>query len=67
MLEKFKQLQDKYSDLGDAIIFSKLVKGRKMSRTEIEKWFTKLVPHKEWVGTPKEQLVKFYQVLSKQV
>ena len=65
MLDKFKQLQSKYPDLGEAIIFSKLVKGRKMSMNEVSKWFVKLVPHKAWVGTPKEQLVSFYQQLSK--
>ena len=64
MKEKFKELQDKYQGLGDAIVFSKLVKGRKMSRAEVEKWFIKLVPHQEWVGTPKEQLVKFYGSLA---
>ena len=64
MREKFNELKDKYSNLGEAIIFSKLVKGRKMSRGEILKWFTELVPHSEWVGTPKEELTVFYHKLS---
>jgi len=64
MKEKFKELAGKYSNLGEAIIFSKLVKGRKMSRNEISKWFLELVPHSEWVGTPKEELTVFYHKLS---
>ena len=60
MHDKFKELTEKYPDLGNAIIFSKLVNGRKMTRNEISKWFLELVPHQDWVGTPKEQLVEFY-------
>lgn len=64
MKETFKELQDKYQSLGDAVVFSKLVKKRKMSRNEISKWFMELVPHKEWVGTPKEELTEFYYKIS---
>lgn len=64
MQEKFEELKAKYPDKGNAIIFSKLVKGRKMSANEISKWFLKLFPKEDWVGTPKEQIVGFYQKLS---
>lgn len=64
MKEKFEELKTKYPQLGDAIIFSKLVKGRKMSRNEISKWFLLLIPHSEYVGTPKNELTEFYYKLS---
>jgi hypothetical protein len=64
MHDKFKELTEKYPGLGNAIIFSKLVKGRKMSRGEISKWFKELVPHQDWVGSPLEQLTVFYHRLS---
>lgn len=64
MKDKFKELQDKYSQLGNPIVFSKLIKGRKMSRVEIGKWFRELVPHQDWVGSPLEQLTVFYHKLS---
>ena len=64
MKELFKELQNKYPQLGDSVLFSKLVKNRKMSRNEVSKWFLELIPHKEWVGTPKEELTEFYYRLS---
>ena len=67
MKEKFEELKSKYPDLGNAIIFSKLVKGRKMSTNEISKWFLKLIPKEDWVGTPKDQLVGFYWKISNNI
>jgi hypothetical protein len=64
MKEKFKELADKYSNLGEAIIFSKLVKGRKMCRNEVSRWLLLLIPHSEYVGTPKSELTEFYYKLS---
>lgn len=60
MQDKFEELKKKYPDLGNATIFSKLVKGRKMSRNEVSKWFLKLIPKEDWVGSPKNELVEFY-------
>ena len=64
MKEKFKELQDKYPQLGNAVIFSKLVKGKKMSIEQIEPIFDNLVDKKEWQGTPKKQLLEFYSLYS---
>jgi len=64
MKEKFKELTEKYPSLGSPIIFSKLVKGRKLSRNEVSKWFLKLVPHSDFVGTPKNELTEFYYQIS---
>lgn len=64
MLDKFKELQEKYPNTGNPIIFSKLVRNRKMSRNEVSKWFIKLVPKVDWVGSPKDSLVEFYYKLS---
>jgi hypothetical protein len=64
MKELFKELQERYCNLSSAMIFSKLVKGRKLSNPEIRKWFSKLVLKEDWQGTPKDELIKFYYDLS---
>lgn len=60
MKELYEELENKYPLLRPPIIFSKLVDGRKMSKNEISKWFLKLIPRQDWVGSPKEELVGFY-------
>lgn len=64
MKEKFNELQEKYPSLSSAMIFSKLVKGRKMHQSQICKWFELLVDKQDHVGTPKKELTKFYYRLS---
>jgi hypothetical protein len=64
MKEKFKELQEKNPNLSSAMVYSKLVSGRKMSKGDIQKYFTKFVDKADWQGTPKEQLISFYWGLS---
>lgn len=64
MKQKFEELKAKYPDLGNAIIFSKLVKGKKMTPKQVELLFDKLVDKSDWVGTPKKQLIEFFSVYS---
>jgi hypothetical protein len=64
MKEKFKELTEKYPSLSSAMIFSKLVKGRKMQRSEITKWFGKLVDKEDYDKMDKNELRLFYYKLS---
>jgi len=64
MKEKFKELQDKHPNLSSAMVFSKLVKGRKMPRSEIGKWFNKLVSPDDYNKMDKTELRVFYWKLS---
>jgi CRISPR/Cas system CSM-associated protein Csm2 small subunit len=64
MKEKFNELQEKYCNLSSAMIFSKLVKGRNMTNSEIRKWFKKLVNKDDWDGSNREEVVRFYVRLS---
>ena len=64
MQDKFEELKKKYPDLGNAILFSKLVKGKKMTPKQVELLFDKLVDKSDWVGTPKKQLIEFFSVYS---
>lgn len=64
MQDKFEELKKKYPDLGNAILFSKLVKGRKMTVAQIEPIFDKLVDKSEYQGTPKKELLEFYSLYS---
>jgi hypothetical protein len=64
MKDLFKQIQEKNPNLSSAMCFSKLVRGRKMHQKEISKWFSKLVEKEDWVGTPREEITKFYYRLS---
>jgi hypothetical protein len=64
MREKFKELSDKNPNLSSAMVYSKLVRGRKMSKQDIRKYFTKFVDKADWQGTPKEELISFFWGLS---
>ena len=64
MKDKFKEIQEKNPNLSSAMCFSKLVKGRKMSKGDIRKYFNKFVDKADWVGTPKEELISFFLGLS---
>ncbi len=64
MKDKFKELSDKYPNLSSAMVFSKLVKDRKMPRSEIAKWFNKLVLPDDYDQMDKKELRVFYYKLS---
>jgi hypothetical protein len=64
MKEKFKELQEKYPNISSAMVFSKLVKDRKMPRSEIAKWFKKLVNPDDYDEMDKKELRVFYYKLS---
>jgi hypothetical protein len=64
MKDKFKQLEEQNPNLSSIMVFGKLVRGRKMHQKDISKWFSKLVDKEDWVGSPREQLTKFYWQLS---
>jgi hypothetical protein len=65
MLDKFKELQEKFPDKPTIIIFEKLIDGRKMSMPEIRKWFNKLVDRSDWEGSNKEEVLSFLRDYSR--
>ena len=64
MKEKFIELTKKNQQLSSAMIFSKLVKDRKMSRPEIAKWLDRLVDVNDYDNMDKKKLRVFYYKLS---
>lgn len=57
MHQKFKELQEKYPQLGGVIIFTKLIKGKKMTEEQVEPLFDLLVDKSDWKGTPRKELI----------
>ena len=52
--QKFIYLQEKFPNLGDTIIFAKLIEGKKFTREQIEKMFYYLVKEKYPLRTRRE-------------
>jgi hypothetical protein len=64
MLDKFKELSDKNPNLSSAMVFVKLVKGKRMSVEQIEPLFDSLVDKSDWKGTPRKELLSWLSKFS---
>ena len=59
MKEQFKKLKLKYPDLSDIMCYIKLVKGKRINQRVLRQSFDELVPKVDYVGTPKEQIIRW--------
>lgn len=59
MREKFKELQQKNPELSTAMVFTKLIRGRKMAKGEILKWFNRLVEKEDYSGREKREVLSW--------
>ena len=64
MKDKFKELTEKYPNLSSAMVFVKLIKGKKMTVSQIEPLFDSLVDKSDWKGTPRKELLSWMQEFS---
>ena len=66
MKDRFKELSEKYPNLGSAIIFVKVIKGKGYTKPVIRKWFKILVDESDYSKMEKESILKWlYEIGSK--
>lgn len=61
MKEKIEQLKLKYPYLSSIMIFTKAVKGKRITDFDLRKGFDDWVDKKDYQGTPKESIIKWYK------
>jgi len=62
MKEKFEKIKLKYPDLSDIMCYIKLVKGKRIKEKELRQSFDEIVPRSDYVGTPKEQIIRWLKL-----
>ena len=62
MKEQFEKIKLKYPDLSDIMCYIKLVKGKKINERVLRQSFDELVPKVDYVGTPKEQIIRWLKL-----
>jgi len=58
-MKNFETIKEKYPDSPDISCFIKMVKGRKIKDKELREMFDTYVPHSDYIGTPKEQIISW--------
>lgn len=58
MKEQFKELQNKFPNTSDFIVFNRMIKGKEYSKRVISKWFGLLVDKNDYLKSEKEKVLK---------
>jgi len=57
MKEQLEKIKEKNPFASDIMCFIKAVKGKKMTESQLINEFDKYVPHSDYIGTPKKQII----------
>lgn len=61
--ERFKKLSEKYPDLSSFIIFGRAIRGRRLGKLQIGRFFEKAVDRGDYSKSDKEDILNhFYQL-----
>lgn len=61
---RFRNIMDKNRNWSSYICFAEAIKGQKISKDIISRWFSKLVEKDDYSKSDKKQLLKHLEVLS---
>ena len=60
--KQFEELKKKLNPDGygyaDITIYGRLIEGKNLSMSLVEKWFNKLIEKSDWKGTPKKEVLE---------
>lgn len=64
MKETFKELQNKYPNTSDLILFNRMIKGKGYTKGVLSKWFTKLVDKGDYLMSEKKGIIKYINLIA---